>query len=68
MDGKSLEAFLRTAGGSNNVMGIGEGLAQMFGAGALPPGIDAKQMENMWKYLDDLSSNNPDEYKKFIES
>lgn len=40
----------------------------MFGTSGLPPGIDAKEMENMWKYLDDLSQNNPDEYKKFISS
>jgi hypothetical protein len=25
-------------------------------------------MEGYWKMLDNMSSNNPDEYKKFVES
>lgn len=27
-----------------------------------------RQMEGYWKMLDSMSSNNPDEYKKFVES
>ncbi len=26
-----------------------------------------KQAENIWKMLDDMSQNNPDEYKNFIK-
>jgi hypothetical protein len=26
-----------------------------------------KQMEGYWKMLDNMSSNNPDEYKKFVD-
>lgn len=40
----------------------------MFGAnGKLPPGVDPKQMEAMWKHLDNMSQNEPEEYKRFIE-
>ena len=67
MDGKGLEAFLRTAGGSSNSLSIGEGLAQMFGGGNLPQGVDPKEMEAMWKMLDDMAESNPDQYKKFID-
>lgn len=45
-----LSATSNTSGG---VQGIGEGLAAMFGGmGGLPPGVDPKQMESMWKMLD----------------
>lgn len=47
-------------------MGIGEGLAAMFGGGpggpGLPKGIDPKQMESMWKMLDDMAAKDPEEY------
>jgi len=64
MDGKSLEHFLRSAS-SHSGPGIGEGLAQMFGAN-LPPGVSSRQMEEMWKMLDDMAQNDPEEYKRFI--
>lgn len=62
-----IESFLRTAGGAAaQGLGVGEGLAQMFG-GQLPEGVDPKEMEKMWAYLDNMASTNPTEYKKFIE-
>lgn len=27
-----------------------------------------RQMEGYWKMLDNMNSNNPDEYKKFVDS
>jgi hypothetical protein len=42
----------------------------MFGGGnggpGLPPGVDPKQMEEMWKMLDKMAEKDPDEYQKFI--
>jgi hypothetical protein len=38
----------------------------MFGGGNLPQGVDPKEMEAMWKMLDDMAESNPDQYKKFI--
>jgi hypothetical protein len=62
MDSKSIEKFLMSAtSNGGQVQGIGEGLAAMFGGmgGGLPPGIDPKQMESMWKMLDDMAEKDP---------
>lgn len=44
----------------------------MFGGGSggpgLPPGVDPKQMEDMWKMLDKMAEKDPKEYQKFIAS
>ncbi len=67
MDGKSLENFLRMAGGpASQGLGIGEGLMSMFGSN-LPAGVSAREMEEMWKMLDSMAQKDPAEYKRFID-
>ena len=66
MEGSGLENFLRTAGGGAGNMNVGDGLAAMFGSN-LPSGVSPKQMEDMWKMLDDMAQNDPTEYKKLID-
>ena len=67
MNSDGLENLMRQMGGNTNSMaGVGEGLAAMFG-GKLPEGVDPKQMEGMWKFLDNMAESNPGEYKKFID-
>ena len=61
-----MENFLMTAGGGAGNMNVGDGLAAMFGSN-LPSGVSPKQMEDMWKMLDDMAQNDPTEYKKLID-
>ena len=57
MDSKGIENFLLSATSNGGGQGLGEGLAAIFGGmkGGLPPGIDPKEMEFMWKQLDDMA-------------
>lgn len=61
MNEAGIEAFLRTAGGAASMgVGVGEGLAQMFGG---VPGVSPQEMEKMWKELDNMAQSNPEQYK-----
>lgn len=68
MNSGGLENLMRQMGGnSNSGAGFdGASLAAMFGD-KLPKGVDPKQMEGMWKFLDNMAESDPAEYKKFID-
>jgi hypothetical protein len=67
MDSKGIEKFLMSAT-SNGGSSLGDNLAALFGgmSGGLPPGVNPKEMEAMWKMLDDMAEKDPEQYKKFI--
>lgn len=68
MNSGGLENLMRQMGGNTNSGGEfdAKGLMAMFGD-KLPPGVDPKQMEGMWKFLDNMAESDPAEYKKFID-
>merc|ERR1711977_103221 len=52
-------------GASSKMEGLMRGM--MGGGGGMGGGMeDMKQAENVWKYLDELASKDPEEYQKFI--
>ena len=60
-------------GGAAAALGGGGGGMPSLPKGALPAGFDmndpamAKQAEQLWSHLDELSKSDPDGYKAFIE-
>lgn len=54
-------------GGDPNLNAAGmESMMEMLAAVNKDPAL-AKQMEGMWKMMDEMSQNDPEEYKKFVD-
>lgn len=70
MEAMKMQMEMKSQGGNGPVDSMDEaGLKHMMDAmeqAEKDPAI-MKQMEGMWKMMDDMAQNNPDQYKKFVQ-